>query len=224
MTLLPTPSLALPVGGSPPTDGVLLVGAVHSPTARRRLADAGVPIVEIWGDSAEPLDIQVGFSHRGAGEAAAHHLLRYRLSHIRHRFLTIPARWNAPMGSGLLSSDAAGLLVQRLLPPPSTVLDGRRVLPDLLDALPHGAAVFLQFDMLATGLVIEARTRGISIPDQLAICGFGDLDIGQAIEPALTTVSVDGNEMGQLAARCIIDRLGQTNPPAHCAPVEIVRR
>lgn len=207
-------------------DGVLLVGAVHSPTARRRLAEAGVPIVEIWGDSAEPLDIQVGFSHRGAGEAVAHHLCDngYRtfgiVSSDDPRALERLDGFRA-----VLERRGLDLLVQCLLPPPSTVLDGRRVLPDLLEALPHGAAVFCSSDMLATGLLIEAGSRGISVPDQLAICGFGDLDIGQAIEPALTTVSVDGNEMGQLAARCIIDRLsGRQIHQRVALPVEIVRR
>ena len=49
--------------------GILLVGAVHSAEAKRRLAQAGIPVVEIWGDASPKPDLQVGFSHAGAGEA-----------------------------------------------------------------------------------------------------------------------------------------------------------
>ena len=45
------------------------------------------------------------------------------------------------------------------------------------------------------------------------------------MEPALTTVRVDGVEMRRRAARCIIDRIGgDPVPPATTLPMEIVQR
>ena len=86
-------------------------------------------------------------------------------------------------------------------------------------------AVFCSSDLLAAGLLIEAAVQGVRIPDDLAICGFGDLEIGRAMEPALTTVSVDGAEMGQLAARCLVDRLaGNPIPRRLTVPIEIIQR
>ena len=38
--------------------------------------------------------------------------------------------------------------------------------------------------------------RGIAIPAQLAVCGFGDFEITRVMHPAVTTVSVDGAENG----------------------------
>jgi len=105
------------------------------------------------------------------------------------------------------------------------MLHGRRVLPELLRELPKGAAVFCSSDLLAAGLLIEAGVRGVVIPRDLAICGFGDLEIGRAMEPALTTVSVDGAEMGQLAARCMMDRLaGDRSARRISVPVNIIQR
>jgi len=61
--------------------------------------------------------------------------------------------------------------------------------------------------MLALGAVIEAQARGISVPDGIAIVGYGDLNFAADTVPPLTTVSVDGSAIGRLAARCIIDRV-----------------
>lgn len=44
------------------------------------------------------------------------------------------------------------------------------------------------------------------VPEDLAVCGFGDADFAAHIEPSLTTVHVDGAAIGQLAARLIVDR------------------
>lgn len=207
-------------------DGLLLVGAMHSEAARRRLTEAGIPIVEIWGESAASAELQVGFSHAGAGEAVANHLCDrgYR------RFGVVSSDDVRAMERlegfrRALRRRGGRLLAQRLTAPPSTILYGRRILPELLDELPRGAAVFCSSDLLAAGLLIEAGVRGVAIPRDLAICGFGDLEIGRAMEPALTTVSVDGAGMGQLAARCMLDRLaGNRIPRRISVPVDILQR
>jgi LacI family gluconate utilization system Gnt-I transcriptional repressor len=207
-------------------EGLLLVGTVQSAGARRRLDEATIPIVEIWGDASPGADLQVGFNHAGVGEAVADHLCDrgYR-------------------AFGVVSSDDAramerldgfrrrlrrrgfALAALRQVPPPSTLMAGRDALAPLLHDLPPAAAVFRSSDLLAAGLAIEAAVRGVRIPHDLAICGFGDLEIGRAMEPALTTVSVDGAEMGQLAARCLLDRLaGNAAPRRISVPVEIIPR
>lgn len=207
-------------------DGMLLVGAVHTPAARRRLADAGIPIVAIWGDSEGPADLQVGFSHAGAGEAVAHHLCDRG-----HRQFGVVSSDDPRALERLegfrraLERRGGALVAQHRMAPPSTLLHGRRILPALLAELPKGGAVFCSSDLLAAGLLIEAGARGVAIPHDLAICGFGDLEIGQAMQPALTTVGVDGPGMGQLAARCLLDRLGGDQAPRRISlPVEIIQR
>jgi LacI family gluconate utilization system Gnt-I transcriptional repressor len=85
--------------------------------------------------------------------------------------------------------------------------------------------VFCSSDLLAAGLLIEAGVRGVAIPRDLAICGFGDLEIGRAMEPTLTTVGVDGAEMGRLAARCMLERLAGDQTARRIAiPVNIIQR
>ncbi|WID99957.1 substrate-binding domain-containing protein (plasmid) [Bosea vestrisii] len=68
-------------------------------------------------------------------------------------------------------------------------------------------------DVMAVGAIFECQRRGVSIPDQLAICGFDDLPIATSINPALTTVSVDRVEMGRQAGRVLLQRLAGEAAP-----------
>jgi LacI family gluconate utilization system Gnt-I transcriptional repressor len=54
---------------------------------------------------------------------------------------------------------------------------------------------------------MECRRRGIDIPRQLSVMGFGDFEIGQQMVPPLTTISVDFSGLGRRAGEMIIDLL-----------------
>ena len=207
-------------------EGMLLVGAVQSQAAKRRLAEAAVPVVAIWGDASPGVDLRVGFSHAGVGEAVADHLCERRARSFGIVSSDDPRALERLEGfRRALQRRGVRLDAQRLMPPPSTLREGRTALAPLLRDLAARPAVFCSSDLLAAGLLIEAAVQGVRIPDDLAICGFGDLEIGRAMEPPLTTVSVDGAEMGQLAARCLVDRLaGNPIPRRLTVPIEIIQR
>ena len=92
--------------------------------------------------------------------------------------------------------------------PPSSVALGRDALGQILAQCPAVDAIFCSSDLLALGVVSQARKLGIAIPGRMAVCGFGDLDFAADTTPALTTVRVDGKRIGATAARCLIERLG----------------
>ena len=93
-----------------------------------------------------------------------------------------------------------------VVPAPGTLGSGRKGMAELLAGHTRIDAVFCSSDMLALGAMIEAQTRGISVPEGIAVVGYGDLNFAADTVPPLTTVSVDGTAIGRLAARCIIDR------------------
>ena len=66
--------------------------------------------------------------------------------------------------------------------------------------------MFCSSDLLALGVMTEAQARGIAVPAQLAVVGFGDLEFAADLHPALTTVRIDGTAIGRQAARFIVDR------------------
>jgi LacI family gluconate utilization system Gnt-I transcriptional repressor len=93
-----------------------------------------------------------------------------------------------------------------MVPAPSSLERGRRALVELLEKDPHIEAIYCSSDGFGHGLMIEARSRGLRIPQDLAVCGFGDADFAAHIDPSLTTAHIDGAEIGRLAAQLIIDR------------------
>jgi len=56
-------------------------------------------------------------------------------------------------------------------------------------------------------VLIEAQARGIEVPGDLKVFGFGDLDFAADLYPALSTVRVDGTAIGRTAAQFVIDRV-----------------
>ncbi len=204
-------------------DGLLLTGTEHSPITARHLALAGVPVVEIWDLVDDPVDMIVGFDHRAVGQAVARLFLRqgYR------RFAAIGADDSRAVARrrGFTEALPAGSLVlDEALPAPASMLGGRTALARLTLS-DEPVAMFCSSDLAAAGVVIEAAARGIAVPGQLAVCGFGDLEIGQVMNPAVSTVSVDGAEIGRVAARSLLTRLaGQDAPRSVGVPFRVVER
>ena len=73
--------------------------------------------------------------------------------------------------------------------------------------------MYCSSDQLAQGVLAEALVRGIRVPEDLAVCGFGNADFAAHMQPSLTTVHVDGAEIGRLAAQLVIDRCNGTPIP-----------
>jgi len=71
--------------------------------------------------------------------------------------------------------------------------------------LPDGA--FITNDFVAAVCMRTLKEHGITIPDDIAIVGFNNDAIGKLIEPALTTINYPGLDMGEIAARNLINHL-----------------
>jgi len=201
-------------------DGVIITGVMHSPLARGRLAAAGIPVVETWDLTPTPIDMLVGFSHEKVGAAVAEYLA--------YREVKAPAILSADDYRASLRRKGFLEAAERrgyakvpvtLVPTPTTLGAGRRALSDILDAHPETDAVFCSSDVLGLGALTEAQARGLSIPRDLRVFGFGDLDFAAHTHPALSTVRIDGNAIGRQAARFIIDRVAGNPIPQRIVDV-----
>ncbi len=72
---------------------------------------------------------------------------------------------------------------------------------------PETDAVFCGADNLALGALVEARVRGIAVPAQISVLGYGDLNFAAYTDPPLTTMRIDGTRIGRLAASMLMDRI-----------------
>ena len=78
-----------------------------------------------------------------------------------------------------------------------TIDDARDAAGPLLDEQP--TAVFCDDDIIAAGLYLAARERGLRIPRDLSVVGFDDMDFARVLDPALTTVALDAELLGATA-------------------------
>jgi len=86
-------------------------------------------------------------------------------------------------------------------------------------------AVFAMDDTLAAGVLRSARRRELRVPDELAVVGFNDDPVSSLIDPPLTTVRIPIFEMGQQAARMLIDFIHQgVSPHSVVMPAELIVR
>lgn len=77
----------------------------------------------------------------------------------------------------------------------------------ILNMKPMPDGVFITNDFVAAVCMRTLKEHGVNIPGDIAIVGFNNDAIGKLIEPALTTVNYPGIDMGEIAARNLINQL-----------------
>ena len=104
-----------------------------------------------------------------------------------------------------------GLDAGRLFPigGPSSVGTGAAAMQRILEEAPDTEAVMCVSDLAAFGALTECQRRGIAVPADLAIAGFGAYEIGEICVPPITTVDPDCYEIGSLAAQVVLTSLSQ---------------
>lgn len=188
-------------------DGLMLVGAEHPPAVWALLGRRApaVPAVVTWTSAAADIPVPcIGFDNAAAARRIVEHLLE--LGHRRIAMVAGPTVGNdraAARVAGVRAALAASGLT--LAPPylserPYTVPDGHAAALALLSLPDPPTAIVCGNDHLALGALAGARALGLSVPRNLSITGFDDLDFAAYAEPPLTTVRVPAAEMGQRAA------------------------
>lgn len=83
--------------------------------------------------------------------------------------------------------------------------------------------VFAVNDVMAIGALSALRARGIPVPDQIAVAGFDDIVTAHDVTPALTTVRIPLEHVGERAVELALDSV-EPHGPAIVVPVEVVLR
>lgn len=88
-------------------------------------------------------------------------------------------------------------------------------------------AIFAANDMMALGCYDAANYFNVKIPDDIGLVGFDDIFMSKYINPSLTTVRVQIEEVGKVAAKLLIERLNNSNGKSHSSikiPTELIIR
>jgi len=140
-------------------------------------------------------------------EGAAYKVTRHLLEHGRKRIglITPPLEWPnvTPFYEGYQSAlEESGIDIQpELIAGVEGYFEdyGRSGAEQLLDQDHRPDAIIAATDTLALGVKGVIQERGLSIPDDLALAGYNDIQAAALIQPGLTTASIPAAEMGSLA-------------------------
>jgi LacI family transcriptional regulator len=188
--------------------GLIFVTSVVTAEQLESFRHRNIPVVVI-----DPLSppgpgyVSIGATNWAGGKAATEHLIA--LGHRKIAFLGGPEAVECSVARlhGYLAALRAGNLPAN----PDYVLPGRfnresgvsgarRLLA--LDDPP--TAIFAANDVIALGILDEARQHGIRVPEQLSLVGFDGTDLTEQSVPRLTSVAQPLQEMGWAALRTVL--------------------
>ena len=92
-----------------------------------------------------------------------------------------------------------------------TMEGGELAINKILNEDDKPEVIFAANDMMALGCYNAIQSRGLKIPDDIAITGFDDILISKYANPSLTTVKVNTDRIGKLAAERLIEKMDGTN-------------
>ena len=198
----------LPVTGR--LDGLIIMGLPLDDALAEHLLRRKLPTVLV--DTRRPEFSSVNISDEDGGLLAGRHLIER--GHRSFAFVREPQDSDSFVSQGQLR---LGGFVRALLEAgldPATISEvdttndiagGRKALANVLGAGDGPKAIFAHHDVLAAGLLLECRAKGISVPDEVAVIGFDDGEVAEAA--GLTTIRQPFEESGRLGARLLADLL-----------------
>ncbi len=191
--------------------GVVLAGRRHSAGTLRLLRDLTIPVVEIWDLNTTPFDVSVGFSHYDNG----YEMGQFMTAHGRSRIGYVGAlAARETMGRSRLDGFRAALAAARAAPVATEVLQdhpgfyaGFYGTETLLARHPELDALYYHDDEMAIGGLAWLTQRGIRVPDDIGIAGWGGMEAASILPRRLTTTVVPTARIGKEAAEALVSRL-----------------
>jgi LacI family transcriptional regulator len=181
-----------------------------------------IPVVAISAHIANPNVTNIVIDHRKAVELALKHL--FDLGHRRIAFMRGPRvipdsgiRWEsikhvaADLGLKIdpalairLDTDGWSMKTGRHPMAPEI---GYKPMQALLKTRPNFTAVFCFNDIAAIGAIRALKDAGLSVPGDVSVVGFDDIQSAEYCTPSLTTVRQPLHEMGKRGAQVLLERI-----------------
>ena len=151
----------------------------------------------------------VGPGDRDGAQLATRHLVE--LGHRRIAYINGIEKWLEAQNRLAGYRD---VLMEQGLPVDETLIrsgdwgvdSGYQATEDLLTLKHRPTAIFAANDLMALGAIYALQEAGLRVPEDVAIVGYDDRDFAAWIRPALTTVRMPSYEMGQAAARLLLEQ------------------
>jgi LacI family transcriptional regulator len=200
-------------------DGLILVPATEQAESTVDLRRTGVPIVFLDRDlrSNEAGFDVVLVDNAGGGRKAAEYLLALghrAIGEIAGPLDTTPGRGRHEGFIEALAEAGVEIGAQHVQVGDFSKESGYRATLRLLATSPPPTAVFVANNHMAIGALRALHALGVSIPAELSVISFDDLELAEVLTPPLTVIARQMQEQGALATRLLADRLAGSRGPA----------
>ena len=197
-------------------DGVVAIGLAADHPEIAEIRRAGLPMTTVDSDRFDNLP-SVDVDDEGGAAAAAEHLVA--LGHRDILVIAIERAEHAPSGAddtvsrrlrGYRSALAAAGVTLRdedVLISPATYAGGVAAVQRAWDSGRRPTAILAMSDAIAIGAIRGLRDHGLSIPADVSVVGFDDIELAETTDPPLTTVHQPIRGKGEEAARLLLSVL-----------------
>jgi len=176
----------------------------------RPFVDKGVPIIFFDRVERNSENTVIVIDNYKCGYEATRHLIEQGCKRIVHVTSSLARNVYSERFRGyrdaLFDNNIAfdeSLLIIKDLSEKAGIESAQKILS--IKPLPDGA--FITNDFVAAVCMRTLKENNVSIPRDIAIVGFNNDAIAHLVEPALTTINYPGKELGEVAARTLVDRL-----------------
>lgn len=197
-------------------DGAILTGPHFDEAEIRRLASEGFPVV-VLGSLPDSNVTTVDIDNVAAARSAVLHLVetgRRRIACVTNGPLEYPMARQRRDGYREALGEAGIALDERL--EATAAFDapsGHRAIDSILDRVAVIDAVFASSDVVAVGVIGGLASRGMRVPEDVAVVGFDDIQVAAYLDPPLTTIRVPAFELGLGAGRLLLDVIAKREVP-----------
>ncbi len=193
-------------------DGLIVSSRLPQPVIDTLMA-ADTPVVFYGGPSPHPACHSVCCDNYLSAFMLGRHLRELGHRHVSYLGFS-GARWSSERWRGLrdaLEGSGATMTLHDAVLPSSE--EGARLASSILLGEQAPDAVVAFNDLLALGVLAQARVLGIKVPDQVSIAGFDNVLYGQYAFPGLTSVDMMSEKIGELAMRRLMSVIAGTDEP-----------
>lgn len=211
--------------------GIILTGYVaKNHHLIHSLIDAGLPGVVIWEKIDSPDINYVGIDNRKAAFVATSHLLSLGHRHIgliAGPFSVVDRVHKRVLGyRDALEEYGVPYDPELVVERPPSLIEGRTAAEHLLSLADPPTGLFAASDILAIGAMQAIHARGMKMPQDISLVGFDDIEFSAYMNPPLSSVRVNAQELGRLAAEIAVEMASKPTKTVrqYCLDTDLIIR
>lgn len=210
-------------------DGLILISSGNNPEQLQRILAAEVPVVVVDRELGDMLVDQVLVDNEQGGYQAGRYLVglgHHRIGCIVGPSDVTPSARRIAGFRRSLEESGLTLMEDAIVRGDGRYEGGEDGARQLIDRDLGITAVFAYNDLMAIGAMGTFRRSGLSVPGDVSVIGFDDIQQTAEMVPSVTTIAQPVAEIGKVATQLLLNRIGRqdSKPSRVMLPTKLIKR